>query len=972
MRRSDEMSTQEITKFLRTQDTIQIVPVIDDILHGTVKFPNDRVFLFELICNKLHKFKSVQDQDPEKFDIYNHLLWKYLGILWDEVSLESRGKYFRKVKFLDILCLVLKGNEMIKELNHIIKLVLQDDLIKFDEPNFKKYVSLLKVFPRARYSYDNSSSEDIIVDWSQILLQLMRSFDFSDINDSLSELLPMLVKEENKYIHTNIETIVKKKINTDKIGDIIDSQILSEDSVIELYRILLSVDEESKERLFLRIVKQPKYKNISIGLLKLIKGSLSMEFLDSIFEEGNWEMTSCLFEMNDNLTIYKTPKIINTIDDSSKHLIPIIVSSYIRSRQFSKFIELWEQQKDALWSNEYVVDSVASQVHKLPLLEVIEALKSTKYEVILSIVKGMRVSLESIKSAVLQLQLTWELKFYLLSTYPELLDDLKGKDQADVKDPFFFYYQFRVLELTGTNENITTTVKTFKPKDPVYFLKRWFKIIDKYDIDIRVSDTKLIEVFKNDEIFEHPKLMERLIANIADLELIPLIPIQCFTKKLKEKYVALSIDKNIKTLEYLLPSFSSVLETKPEKLIEFTTKDNSTVFKKIWINSQKEFRSEIINLLKDNLHNSLIIDIVLRTKTSKAKDTEDSDLDDLKEKYFKFIEKQLNKTKNEDEIIGYLKSYQKTLPLKIIKKLGKRNSMEINKLLFKSFTQYSNVYRVLSLYMILDIEEEEIIEYLRTQPNAVSFVVISFEYDLESFKTSIDDKAITKYISLFKCLLQIHEEPWLLTHFISKILSNIETFTKHIIDILQIIERAENFNQYNIELIFNLIYKLDFQTSDEERFNLACKIMSNILLFKRFRLSSRNHLIVSNVSKLTKALTMDKPLGESSICAFNLNKLINNLCNPPIKVNNLTNKSVKIKKQVSFHMTIYIINYIQMNLSSNFNKVITNELTNAIYEILNICSKNDLKLINNYLDTQGKFFFKSLYKDFLAYGKWNE
>lgn len=203
-------------------------------------------------------------------------------------------------------------------------------------------------------------------------------------------------------------------------------------------------------------------------------------------------------------------------------------------------------------------------------------------------------------------------------------------------------------------------------------------------------------------------------------------------------------------------------------------------------------------------------------------------------------------------------------------------------------------------------------------------------------------------------------------------------------------EKVWCFSQYTIELTVAFANKCAvlFETSDSTNvvteYVGVCKVFAHVILFHRFRLTSRHHIVMSTITSLLKPLSLKSHkskketfLAHSTVAAAAFSRLLVNLCEPSINSkesaqNSLTTSSSLIKKSLRKHIHIVLINYIYMQLAYNFMSDVNSELMPAIYSIFDLLSKTELQLASLSLDIQGKTYYKTLYNNYKINGKWKD
>ncbi|ODV97178.1 hypothetical protein PACTADRAFT_32661 [Pachysolen tannophilus NRRL Y-2460] len=203
--------------------------------------------------------------------------------------------------------------------------------------------------------------------------------------------------------------------------------------------------------------------------------------------------------------------------------------------------------------------------------------------------------------------------------------------------------------------------------------------------------------------------------------------------------------------------------------------------------------------------------------------------------------------------------------------------------------------------------------------------------------------------------------------------------------------------QYSFELIMSLVTKTIYSLQANLQipnstaiYVLSTQVVSNALLFHRFRLSGRHHLITSTFVPLMECLfiknnkkvfneSMNSNKGaifKSIDCATSFQRILSNLCEPP---NNLQNNSAQlnsssslIKKSLRKHLPVLLINYVNFQSKYKMDNKIREEVANGITVIFDVLSQDELIVISASLDFAGRTYFRNLYDDYKKFGKWRD
>lgn len=157
-----------------------------------------------------------------------------------------------------------------------------------------------------------------------------------------------------------------------------------------------------------------------------------------------------------------------------------------------------------------------------------------------------------------------------------------------------------------------------------------------------------------------------------------------------------------------------------------------------------------------------------------------------------------------------------------------------------------------------------------------------------------------------------------------------------------------------------------------EVYTAAVNLVAHVVLFHRFRLSSRYHLVVGT------ALRMMAPLGRAlPLDAAAYARLLSALCDPPTQAlardaDALTSEANVYKKAVRRHAHVLLVNYIHAQLAAPMPGPVTAALMPGIYSVFGLLSAAELNLVNQCLDSLGKAYYRTLYSGYKDHGKWKD
>lgn len=375
-----------------------------------------------------------------------------------------------------------------------------------------------------------------------------------------------------------------------------------------------------------------------------------------------------------------------------------------------------------------------------------------------------------------------------------------------------------------------------------------------------------------------------------------------------------------------------------------------------------------------------------------------------------FIEKYLSMISEIGESIS------KPILLETIKSFGFKitnssDRLKVHCLLFKLMTivqENYNFTQILAVYSFLYQQvPEEMLEglndslsnYCKKMAASPSLYDYMIFYVLQSLSMDLKSANVSMYMNLLNCLiLNFQKDQGIgekrIGMIISIVLNKADVIMKDIKSMqifLKVIKTVLStktwcFSQYSIEQTLNLVTRVGHSlNTSSENINdletthvLSTQVVSHILLFHRFRLNSRHHLINACFIALLSPLTLKGLLSSSTEAASALTRLISNLCEPSnlsnkrAMMNQLTTSSSIVKKNLRGYLPILLVNYIHLSITFHFNKKTTDELMMGIFTIFDVLSQRELETTNSLLDSQGTFVYKTLYNDYRDHGKWKD
>ncbi|QPG75769.1 hypothetical protein FOA43_003129 [Brettanomyces nanus] len=355
-----------------------------------------------------------------------------------------------------------------------------------------------------------------------------------------------------------------------------------------------------------------------------------------------------------------------------------------------------------------------------------------------------------------------------------------------------------------------------------------------------------------------------------------------------------------------------------------------------------------------------------------------------------------------------------------IKSLGQTGSIEVQQALFGLVTAVSGIYEpiyVVSMFLALGDSESNVanidsfIEHLSTESeDGFKMLWLSVLKILEEEDQTYKLKCIYLLCSFFKHLKKpsddalIDEQQTLVVKSISFIVSmrNKSSFPSTLlIELLKslrtiISAKYWSLTQYSIELIVVLANQIVDASISTEVYVHLTQLVASILLFQRFRLSSRLHLIITVVNELMELLFVKDDsrslIFSSQDCGIAFERLMGNLCEPSVttitghteggsletsgKVDgtdaSATTAVSRMKTNLRRSLPVVVLNYLRLFLKYEVEPDVKKHLLNSVFLIMKALTSNEFNYINASVDSQSRAAFKKLYEDYTKFGKWRE
>lgn len=241
----------------------------------------------------------------------------------------------------------------------------------------------------------------------------------------------------------------------------------------------------------------------------------------------------------------------------------------------------------------------------------------------------------------------------------------------------------------------------------------------------------------------------------------------------------------------------------------------------------------------------------------------------------------------------------------------------------------------------------------------------------------------------------------LVTKWLSTLISNFELLIKmnincwiYMLDALRtyLTSKTWIFGQYEIENILAFISKVSsnmfrVKMNDSSKLILLytklTQVVSNIILYHRFRLTSRHHITMAMFINLLLPLSLNSPysvkhISFSTDAAHAYTRLLSNLCEPSnvnikdVANTSLTSSASVVRKLLRKHIPLLLTSYISTLIKYNFEANVSGELLRGIYLIFDVLSRSELHLVNALLDTPGRSYYRTLLSSYRDHGKWKD
>lgn len=329
-------------------------------------------------------------------------------------------------------------------------------------------------------------------------------------------------------------------------------------------------------------------------------------------------------------------------------------------------------------------------------------------------------------------------------------------------------------------------------------------------------------------------------------------------------------------------------------------------------------------------------------------------------------------------------------------------SSAIRTALFKLIVKVTEVKLADAKYvsaLFLTLESQSGLQLLSHMEQYVSRLPSETHSKLYAYILALADMIDAEYITAYTHLLMVllrslrkgsDSQPLKLFNWsLSVVLGKMKEFTVSVLgEVLEAIksslcDQMWLFDQHAIEstlVVVNQAASIISVLTDhcEAVFICATQVVAHVLLFHRYKLSLRHHLVLSSHTSLLQALCVrDLSLLSKSVDAAEAySRLLGNLCEPSNtndhRTNGLNTVAATIKRSLRKFLPVLLTNYVYLSLKFNFAGSIVESLTTGMFKVFDVLSQLELQLVSASLDVPGKTYFKTLYNDYKEHGKWHD
>ncbi|KAJ5793771.1 hypothetical protein N7457_000370 [Penicillium paradoxum] len=182
-------------------------------------------------------------------------------------------------------------------------------------------------------------------------------------------------------------------------------------------------------------------------------------------------------------------------------------------------------------------------------------------------------------------------------------------------------------------------------------------------------------------------------------------------------------------------------------------------------------------------------------------------------------------------------------------------------------------------------------------------------------------------------------------------------------------------------------------------FTRLCRLMGVVLSLQRLKIGGRFHLVVNAMQRLLGCLfarsrkrgrtarqtTLSQPFWLAPLDASHATfytRLLTSLCDPTVSAvlrpqpgasrEALTDQTKKAKRIAGQYLQYVVMEYAQCSLRGSLSPDVKAAVMPGLHAALDVMSKESMRALNAALDVSGRAVFKSLYDDYVKFGKWNK
>ncbi|KAJ5091526.1 hypothetical protein NUU61_006396 [Penicillium alfredii] len=179
-----------------------------------------------------------------------------------------------------------------------------------------------------------------------------------------------------------------------------------------------------------------------------------------------------------------------------------------------------------------------------------------------------------------------------------------------------------------------------------------------------------------------------------------------------------------------------------------------------------------------------------------------------------------------------------------------------------------------------------------------------------------------------------------------------------------------------------------------------CRLMGVILGLQRLKIGGRFHLVVNAMQRLLGCLfarsrkrarsfrpqaVLSQPFWLAPLLASHAShytRLLTSLCDPTVSAvmrpqssaprDALTDQTKKAKRIAGQYLQYIVMDYAQYSLRGSLTPDVKAAIMPGLYAALDVMSRDSMRALNAALDVSSRAVFKSLYDDYVKFGRWNK